>query len=66
MIKVKCIADIGKLRRSSVRCPSCGARLCDIALVNENTRISANADTAEKYVVLKCHKCRGNYGISVK
>ncbi|MGN0612801.1 MAG: hypothetical protein ACI4JB_02780 [Porcipelethomonas sp.] len=66
MIKVKYIADMGKLRRSSVRCPNCGARLCDIAIVNENAKTSAKDNMAEKYIVLKCHKCRGNFGISVK
>ena len=46
-----------------VHCPVCGGRLCD---VNSSERIFLNNQNVKSEIVLKCHKCRNQIGISMR
>lgn len=46
-----------------VHCPVCGGRLCD---VNSSEKIFFNNNIMNSKIVLKCHKCRNQIGISMQ
>ncbi len=46
-----------------VHCPVCGGRLCDVV---SSEKIFLNNQNIKSELVLKCHKCRNQIGISIQ
>lgn len=46
-----------------VHCPVCGGRLCDVV---SSEKIFLNNQNIKSKLVLKCHKCRNQIGISIQ
>lgn len=46
-----------------VHCPVCGGRLCDVV---SSEKIFLNNQNMKSELVLKCHKCRNQIGISMQ
>ena len=46
-----------------VHCPICGGRLCD---VTSSERIFLNNRNSKSEIILKCHKCRNQIGITMQ
>ncbi len=46
-----------------VHCPVCGGRLCD---VHSSEKVFLNNQNIKSEIVLKCHKCRNQIGISMQ
>ena len=46
-----------------VHCPVCGGRLCDVV---SSEKIFLNNRNIKSELVLKCHKCRNQIGISIQ
>lgn len=46
-----------------VHCPVCGGRLCD---VHSSEKVFLNKNDMKSEIVLKCHKCRNQIGISMQ
>ena len=46
-----------------LHCPVCGGRLCD---VHSSEKVFLNNQNIKSEIVLKCHKCRNQIGISMQ